>query len=296
MSRILYTRRQACRLGWSGVAGLAMLDLAACGSPTTSTVAGGSSETLQLSFWGDASRNKLTRSAITSFQQSHNGITINSWFADFNSYFNKLNTQIAGGGIPDLIQMDMAYVAQYVNQHELLDLTSLTDDKTIDLSDFDQGLLANSEDNKVIYGIPLGGNYECMIYDTQIIQDAGLSAPPKSWTWADFADYTTKISKALAAKKIVGTQDSSSAIDIFEIWVRQHGRELYTTDGKIAFTADDAASWFSYWSDLRKAGGCASAYGQLFAMSVVSLLPIIGFFVAFQRLLLDGVSTTGLKG
>jgi multiple sugar transport system permease protein len=40
----------------------------------------------------------------------------------------------------------------------------------------------------------------------------------------------------------------------------------------------------------------SSAYGQLFAMSVVSLLPILAFFLIFQRLLLEGAATTGLKG
>lgn len=39
-----------------------------------------------------------------------------------------------------------------------------------------------------------------------------------------------------------------------------------------------------------------SAYGQLFAMSLASLLPIIGFFLIFQRLLIEGASTSGLKG
>jgi multiple sugar transport system permease protein len=39
-----------------------------------------------------------------------------------------------------------------------------------------------------------------------------------------------------------------------------------------------------------------SAYGQLFAMSVLSLIPIVGFFLIFQRLLIEGASTTGLKG
>lgn len=39
-----------------------------------------------------------------------------------------------------------------------------------------------------------------------------------------------------------------------------------------------------------------SAFGQLFAMSLLSLVPIMGFFLAFQRLLLDGISTSGLKG
>jgi multiple sugar transport system permease protein len=39
-----------------------------------------------------------------------------------------------------------------------------------------------------------------------------------------------------------------------------------------------------------------SAYGQLFAISVISLIPILGFFIAFQRLLIEGVATSGIKG
>jgi multiple sugar transport system permease protein len=39
-----------------------------------------------------------------------------------------------------------------------------------------------------------------------------------------------------------------------------------------------------------------SQYGPMFAMSVLTLIPIALFFLAFQRLLVEGVSTTGLKG
>ncbi|MEE9095770.1 carbohydrate ABC transporter permease [Pseudarthrobacter phenanthrenivorans] len=39
-----------------------------------------------------------------------------------------------------------------------------------------------------------------------------------------------------------------------------------------------------------------SAFGALFAMSVVSLLPVLGVFIAFQKLLVEGVATTGMKG
>ncbi|WP_255948726.1 carbohydrate ABC transporter permease [Streptomyces odontomachi] len=39
-----------------------------------------------------------------------------------------------------------------------------------------------------------------------------------------------------------------------------------------------------------------SAFGPMFAMSVLALVPIGLFFLAFQRFLVDGVSTSGLKG
>lgn len=39
-----------------------------------------------------------------------------------------------------------------------------------------------------------------------------------------------------------------------------------------------------------------SSYGQLFAMSMVTLIPIFIVFVGSQKLLIEGISTTGLKG
>jgi multiple sugar transport system permease protein len=38
-----------------------------------------------------------------------------------------------------------------------------------------------------------------------------------------------------------------------------------------------------------------SAYGPLFAMATLSLAPIVGFFLAAQRLLVEGIATSGLK-
>jgi multiple sugar transport system permease protein len=39
-----------------------------------------------------------------------------------------------------------------------------------------------------------------------------------------------------------------------------------------------------------------TSLGPMFAMSVLSLLPVFIFFVAFQRLLVEGIHTSGLKG
>jgi multiple sugar transport system permease protein len=39
-----------------------------------------------------------------------------------------------------------------------------------------------------------------------------------------------------------------------------------------------------------------SAVGPMFAMSLLSLVPVFLFFVAFQRLLVEGINTSGIKG
>lgn len=39
-----------------------------------------------------------------------------------------------------------------------------------------------------------------------------------------------------------------------------------------------------------------SFWGSLFAMSILSLIPTFAFFISCQKLLIEGISTTGLKG
>jgi multiple sugar transport system permease protein len=40
----------------------------------------------------------------------------------------------------------------------------------------------------------------------------------------------------------------------------------------------------------------ASNWGGMFAMSILSLLPVIAVFFAFQKQIVEGMSTSGLKG
>jgi multiple sugar transport system permease protein len=40
----------------------------------------------------------------------------------------------------------------------------------------------------------------------------------------------------------------------------------------------------------------ASSFGQMFAMSILSLVPIFVFFISAQKLLIEGIATTGFKG
>ena len=57
--------------------------------------------------------------------------------------------------------------------------------------------------------------------------------------------------------------------------------ELYTISLALRTFADPAA---------------ATDWGAIFAMSSLSLVPVFIIFVAFQRYLVEGISTTGLKG
>jgi multiple sugar transport system permease protein len=42
--------------------------------------------------------------------------------------------------------------------------------------------------------------------------------------------------------------------------------------------------------------GGTSNWGQMLAMATLSLLPMLAFFVFFQRRITEGIATTGLRG
>jgi multiple sugar transport system substrate-binding protein len=261
-----YSRRAALKMGLGSLAGLSGLSLAACS--TTTTTGTSSSPTgpvkLNMVFWGSDNRNTLTQNAIKAFHSSNDTITITSQYAAFNDYWSKvLDKAVAAGNTPDLIQMDMRYLSRYARQGLMKDLSQYIYDQTINLSDFDPLLVAGSKANNTLYGISMGGNYHCLLYDQGLLEQAGFPQVPERQTWQEFRDFTVAIGTALQGQgqKIFGTADASCEFATFENWYRQRadGKEVFTVDGALATKADEVAEWFDYWTDLRNNKGCVSA-------------------------------------
>ncbi|MFD6419903.1 carbohydrate ABC transporter permease [Streptomyces sp. NPDC060194] len=65
--------------------------------------------------------------------------------------------------------------------------------------------------------------------------------------------------------------------------------------GQLVYISDPALFTAPLGLRLFIDAGGESAWGPMFAMSVLSLIPTFGFFLAFQKLLIEGISTSGLK-
>lgn len=70
-------------------------------------------------------------------------------------------------------------------------------------------------------------------------------------------------------------------------WNEFFGPLLYLTDPKL-YTVPLALSQFMNAEGM-------SSWGQVFAMSVIALAPVVGFFFVGQKHLVQGIATTGLK-
>lgn len=82
--------------------------LSACSAASGSTSHG---VTLRFSWWGNDDRAARTEQAVRLFEKEHPGVTARTSNGDFGSYLQKLATQAAGGGVPDVVQLDYRQIS-----------------------------------------------------------------------------------------------------------------------------------------------------------------------------------------
>jgi multiple sugar transport system substrate-binding protein len=204
----------------------------------------GSSEnsevTLRFAWWGNEYLNAQTEKVIDAFEAEHPNIKIEAEPGEWASYWDKLATTTAANDAPDVIQMDQKYIAEYGGRGALLDLSKQSG---IDTSKLDQESLASGQYDDAQYGLSTGKNAYVIMANTKVFEAANVPVPDDTtWTWDDFVDTAAKLSEAGDGKSY-GAAYGSNEADLI-IWLRQHGENLYSQDGKLDFgTATAAAFW-----------------------------------------------------
>ncbi len=92
----------------------------------------------------------------------------------------------AGGQLPDVMQHDYAYVAEWQKRNLLHELDEYVKSGVIDLSKVTDALVSSGRIGGKLYAVNLGSNSEAMIIDTDIFKQAGVALPKSDWTWEDF--------------------------------------------------------------------------------------------------------------
>lgn len=228
---------------------------AACGSDDDGGSAGGK-VTIRFDWWGNPDRATVTEKAVDAFEKKNPDITVETSYAEFNAYFQKLATQVAGGGAPDVFQMDYRYVREYADRGVLADLGA--GDSKVDTANVTEQLLSGGSVDGKLYGIPPTQNTQVFSYDPAAWTKAGATAPADGWTWNDLKAAAQKVNDANDGK-VYGVTDFGGIEDWFEVWLRQQGKQLYTEDGKLGYTAAEVTQWWQLTDGLRRSGASTPA-------------------------------------
>jgi multiple sugar transport system substrate-binding protein len=196
---------------------------------------GGTSE-LALAWWGNPIRNKNTQAEIDAFVKANPNLKITGQPGSFDSYWDKLATQTAGGTAPDIIQMDMAYIAEYGTRGALLDLGK------VDVSKFVQGTVDSGKINDKLVGVNAGINSALFFGNPKVFEKAKMDLPDDTtWTW----DQLIEVGAEVASKAGVpfGIASLMGSDPLFATFLRQQGKQLFTPDG-LGFDVAEAQAWY----------------------------------------------------
>jgi multiple sugar transport system substrate-binding protein len=243
--------RRQFLIGAGGLAAAATtMGLGACapGASGGGSQGGGASQgagNVALAWWGNPTRNKNTEAEIAAFMQANPKWKISGQPGEFNSYWDKLATQTAGGTAPDIIQMDMAYIADYGNRGALLDLSK------VDVSKFVKGTVDSGKINDKLVGVNAGINSALIFADPKAFEKAKMDLPnDKTWTWDQLSDVAAEV--ASKAGVPIGIAQLFNSDAMFGAFVRQNGKELFTPNG-LGFDAALAQAWFDLMVKFQKA-------------------------------------------
>ena len=245
--------RRQFLIGAGGLAAAATtMGLGACAPGSSgggSQGGGGSGTNLALAWWGNPTRNKNTQAMIDAYMKANPDVKISGQPGEFNSYWDKLATQTAGGQAPDIIQMDMNYIAEYGTRGALLDLSK------VDVSKFVEGTVDSGKINDKLVGVNAGINSALIFANPKIFEKAKMDLPDdKTWTWDQMIEVGAEVASKAGVPFGVAALLQSDAL--FGTFVRQHGKELFTPDG-LGFDVAEAQDWY----DLLLKGQKAKAFG-----------------------------------
>jgi multiple sugar transport system substrate-binding protein len=247
--------RRQFLIGTGGLAAAAATGgLTACAPGSGGGTTGATDKnTLAMAYWSNPTRTKNTQAEIDAFVKANPPLKINGQPGEFGTYWDKLATQTAGGTAPDIIQMDMAYIADYGSRGALLDLTKYG----ADTSKFVAGTVDSGKINGTLVGVNAGINSALLFANPKVFEQAKVAMPDdKTWTWDDLMQVGAEV--ASKAKVQFGIASMFGSDAFFGTWVRQHGKELFT-DKAVGFTTAEAQSWFELMVKFEKAGAIGTA-------------------------------------
>jgi multiple sugar transport system substrate-binding protein len=243
--------RRQLLMGGLGAAATAV-GLSACGGGSDGGGAGGSTD-LQFAWWGNEVRNKNTSAAIAAYVAANPKVKVSEQPGEFATYWDKLATQTAGNKAPDIIQMDMAYIAEYGKRKALLDLTKYG----ADTSKFVAGSVDSGKIDGTLVGINAGINTPVILVNPAVFAKAKVALPDDTtWTWDQMKAVGGEIT-AKAGNGIVGMQ--SPFVDaLLSAFLRQNGKALFTSSG-LGFDVADVQPWFEMVAAYAQAKAIPSA-------------------------------------
>jgi|DewCreStandDraft_1066081.scaffolds.fasta_scaffold00231_18 multiple sugar transport system substrate-binding protein len=206
--------------------------------------------TLRVAWWGGQPRHDYTLEVIKMYEEKNPHVKIEPEYASWDDYWKKLAPQAAANELPDVMQMDLSYLAQYGSKGQLEDLNSYLG-TAINVSDISDSAVSGGMLNGQLFGFNLGVNALQVHYDPVLLKKIGVDALDPNWTWDDYQE----LGKKAAAAGLYFETGLRPEV-FFGYYLRQNGNTLYAADGtQLGYTDDQLfIDFFNMTTNMTKIG------------------------------------------
>ncbi|MBA2381493.1 MAG: sugar ABC transporter substrate-binding protein, partial [Chloroflexi bacterium] len=205
----------------------------------------GPEATITYSIWGDPSEIKSQQAVVDDFHVANPKITVKVTVSDWDTYWDKLQTGIAGGDAPDVFAMDGPLFPDYQSRNVLLDLKPYIDKSGYDLGQLADQAVGDFTTADGQFGLPRDLNVVALFYNKKMFDAASLPYPDDTWDWAKLVEVGKKLtidSNGDGKTDQWGLYTETS--DMENYWsslVWQNGGDIVAPDGKSSLLGTDQA-------------------------------------------------------
>ena len=206
------------------------------------------------SIWGDPSEIKNQQAIVDAFHAANPKITVKVDVSDWDPYWDKLQTSLAGGAAPDVFAMDGPLFPDYQSRDVLLDLKPFIDRDGYDLTQLADQAVADFTTPGGQFGLPRDLNVVALYYNKKMFDAAGIPYPDETWDWAKLVDVAKKLTIKDASGKTTQWGFYTESTDMENFWseaVWQNGGDIISADHKKSLVgSDEAAGGLQFLQDL----------------------------------------------
>ncbi|MBK8907774.1 MAG: sugar ABC transporter substrate-binding protein [Rhodospirillales bacterium] len=144
---------------------------------------GGGEQKTTLSFWAFGQEGEAVQELVADFEQEHPDIRVRVQQIPWSAAHEKLLTAFAGDSMPDLFQLGNTWLPEFVAFGAVADLgPRLRDAEDIGGDAFFAGVADTNVIDGVVYGLPWYVDTRLVFYRKDILQQAGITEFPETWT------------------------------------------------------------------------------------------------------------------
>ncbi|CAA9254706.1 MAG: hypothetical protein AVDCRST_MAG77-2380 [uncultured Chloroflexi bacterium] len=228
--RRTHTRRSVVGAAATVAGGAA---LAACGATQGAAPGGGgaaSAGPVIISYMGRgrATEEEIYRGLIKDFTDKAPNVKVDIIWAGeggADPFAEKLTSMLAGGTPPDTVWVHGNHTLDWAAQKVTADLTPYTKEKGFDLGAWYKGPVDDFRWENQLLALPRETSALVMFYNRSMFQANGVKEPTGDTTWAEWLDWSRKLTRDAEEGKVFGTFASAGSFNLFQmIW--QNGGEI----------------------------------------------------------------------